>query len=225
MSLAKPTALLIAVTLLPLAARAEPIWGYRSPTNTSVQTPGEAAGLSFPNTPWADAPAAGPITAIPVVSWSAAPIASPDRVDGEFYTFDLEVKDHASGLSGTLEFAGVLTGALWKDGVSLTNTFVGPTALDLDLGASRYTVALDAFEAPTGFGEGKAGRITADVTVTALGDPALPAEGETDPAAAPPEPTAAQTPEPGSVVLIGMALVAGAGWARVRRPTPPTVHG
>src|SRR5215210_1587545 len=141
---------LLILTVLPAAALGGPFWGYQNPANTTVLSEGEAAGLSLPNTAWADGPESGHVAAALVQSWSGAPAAKPDRVHGEFYRFGLEVKDYASGATGTAEFGGVLTGDLWKDGTSLTNTFAGPTAQSLELGLNRYTVALDAFEAPTG---------------------------------------------------------------------------
>jgi hypothetical protein len=195
------------------AVQAGPMWGYRSPSNTVVQTPGEAAGLTFPNTPWLDVTGDTPITVTPVQSWSIATALSPDRVDGEFYSFGLEIKDLASGQTGTLEFDGLLTGSLWKDGTSLTNTFAGVTTQAMDLGLHRYTVELDAFEPPAGFGEAKAGRITADVVITPLGDasPPAPDDGESSP-------TAVQTPEPTTLVLGVIAIGLGATSMRSRRP-------
>jgi len=212
MSRATPPFLLLVLTVLPAAAAGGPIWGYQNPANTAVLSDGEAAGLTFPNTAWTDAPASGHITAALVQSWSGAPAAKPDRVNGEFYRFGLEVKDYASGATGTAEFGGVLAGDLWKDGTSLTNTFAGPTAQTLELGMNRYTVALDAFEPPTGFGEERAGRITADVAISPLEGAAPP-----DPAPGDVETTGAQTPEPATVVLAGMAVLGGAVAARFRR--------
>ena len=201
-------------------AQAGPLWGYRSPSNSSVLSPGAAAGLTFPNTPWADGPAGGRITATPVESWSVAPAGSPDRVTGAAYTFDLELKDYASGLSGVLNFGGTLDGSIWKTGADLSNAFTGPTTGTLGLGPNVYTVTLDTFDPPTGFGDGGAGRITADVSIHA-------ADGATE--AEPGAP--AQTPEPSGALLGALAVAVGTGWRQLwgwvttRRPANTRAAG
>src|SRR5215218_1161172 len=164
----------LALTIAP-AASAGFMWGYENPTNNSLLTPGSAAGLTFPNTSQTDGPADGRITATAVQQWSVAPASAPDRVDRGAYTFDLKLTDYASGASGVLNFKGMLDGSIWKEGADLTNTFTGSKSGTLDLGDNSYTVTLDGFTAPTGFGESGAGAITADVTVRAAG------EGEADP--------------------------------------------
>ncbi len=197
------------------AAQAGPMWGYRSPSNTNVLTPGSDAGLTFPNTSWTDTDGGGSIVVTPVQQWSVALATDPDKAGGD-YAFGLEVIDYASGMSGVVDFAGTLDGTIWKDGAALTNTFTSETAKSLDLGDYRYTVALDAFENPTGFGEEGAGKITADVTITALGDEPPPPVPTTPPVDETPDPPAAQTPEPATAVMgvIGLGAVA---FARLRR--------
>ena len=196
---------LLVLTFTP-AASAGFMWGYESPTNSTLLTPGSAAGLTFPNMPRTDGPADGRITATSLQQWSVAPPTAPDRVDQGAYTFDLRLTDYASGASGVLNFKGMLDGSIWKEGSDLTNTFTGPTSGTLDLGGNTYTVTLDGFTAPTGFGEGGAGRITADVAVQAAGESGTPAVG----------PTAAQTPEPATAVLGLFGLLAGAVGKRFR---------
>jgi MYXO-CTERM domain-containing protein len=206
------TPLLIALAAVQ-TAQAGPLWGYRSPGNTNVLTPGSDAGLTFPNTSWTDTDGGGSIVVTPVQQWSVALATDPDKAGGD-YTFGLEVIDYASGMSGLVDFAGTLDGTIWKEGTALTNTFTGETTKSLDLGDFRYTVALDAFENPTGFGEEGAGKITADVTITALDDP-VPVP-TTPPVVDDPDPPAAQTPEPTTAVMgvIGLGAVA---FARLRR--------
>jgi hypothetical protein len=174
-------------------AAAGMLWGYENPSNTTALTPGSAAGLTFPNTTRGDGPANGRISATAVQEWSVAPAASPDRVTAEAYTFDLKLTDYTSGRSGVLAFKGVMDGTIWKTGTSLTNTFTGPTSASVNLGGSAYTVTLDGFTAPTGFGEAGAGAITADVSVRAMREP------ETELAAA-------HTPEPATGVLGALAV-------------------
>lgn len=189
------------------AAPAGPLWGYRSPTNDFVLSPGAAAGLTFPNSEWADGPADGRITATTVESWSIAPTTSPDLVTRADYTFDLEIKDYASGMSGVLNFQGVMDGSIWKTGSTLSNEVAGAPTRELPLGDKVYAVTLSSFDGPTGFGDEGAGRITADVTI--LSAVAEPVEGQPD------APTA-QTPEPATAVLAGLAALGGLAWRRRR---------
>jgi hypothetical protein len=184
------------------SARAEPIWGYRSPGNESIKSPGSDAGLTFPNTGFTTASGDQSVVATAVVAWSVAGADAPDAVAQAQYSFALELLDEASGQTGTVSFAGSLDGTIWKDGANLTNSFTGATNQSLDLGDYRYAVALDLFEAPIGFGEAAAGKITADVTITALDDPPAPVP----PVVEDPEGPTAQTPEPATVVLGGLGL-------------------
>ena len=125
--------------------------------------------------------------------------------------------DYNSGMSGILDFAGTVDGTIWKDGATVTNTFTGATTKSVDLGDHRYTLALDAFEGPKGFGEEGAGKITADVTILALGDdPVPPPVDNPEPPVDEPEPPTAQTPEPATAVLGAIGLGAAA-FARLRR--------
>ena len=209
------TPLMIALVAVQ-AAQAGPLWGYRSPSNTNVLTPGSDAGLTFPNTSWTDSDGDGSIVVTPVQQWSVALATDPDRVEAGEYTIGLEVIDYASGMSGMVDFAGKLDGTIWKEGATLTNTFTGATSKSLDLGDYRYTVALDGFESPNGFGEDGQGTISADVTITALGDDPPPPVPTTPPVDEDPDPPAAQTPEPATAVMgaIGLGAVA---FARLRR--------
>jgi hypothetical protein len=195
---------LLVLTFAP-AATAGFMWGYENPANSTLLTPGSAAGLTLPNAPRADGPSDGRITATAVQQWSVAPATSPDRVSQGAYTFDLKLTDYASGASGVLNFKGMLDGSIWKEGADLTNTFTGPKSGTLDLGGNTYTVTLDEFTPPNGFGENGAGRLTADVAVQAAGQPD-PADAE----------TTAQTPEPGTAVLGVVGLLTGAAMRRLR---------
>jgi hypothetical protein len=210
----KRTSVALVVGMLATSsARAEPIWSYRAPSNESIKSDGAAAGLTFPNTGYTTWAGDRKVLATSVVAWSLANADSPDAVGRLPYTFAVELLDDASGQAGSVSFGGVLDGAIWKTGASLTNTFTGPTSRTLDLGDHRYTVAVDAFESPLGFGTTKAGSITADVTVTTLGDPADPPPA---PRADPQDPEGVHTPEPGTIALLGIG-VATAGIWRGRR--------
>ena len=208
------TPLIIALAVGP-TVQAGPLWGYRSPSNTNILTPGSDAGLTFPNTSWTDADGGAAIVITPVQQWSVALATDPDRVEAGEYTFGVELIDYASGASGVLDFAGTLDGQIWKEGATLTNTFSGATAKSVDLGDYRYTVSLSGFETPTGFGEEGEGAITADVTIAEIGDDPPP-PAPTEPPVDDPDPPTAQTPEPASLVMGAIGLGAAA-FARLRR--------
>ena len=213
-------ALLVGLLAVP-AARAEPIWSYRAPSNESIKSDGSAAGLTFPNMGFTTWVGDQKVLATSVVAWSLARAESPDAVDRLPYTFELELLDDASGQTGSVSFSGVVDGTIWKEGANLTNTFTGATSHALDLGDYRYTVALDAFAGPLGFGDTKAGSITADVMVAALGEPTDPPPA-VDPPTPPvdpspdPDPATVQTPEPGTISLAGIGVAVFGVW-RVRR--------
>jgi hypothetical protein len=189
----------ICTILIAPVAQAGPIWSYSNPANESVKTPGADAGLTFQNTLPTQTSGDQSIPATSILSWSLANAGQPDRVAGELYHFGLLIKDYTARQEGMLSFSGILDGTIWKNGSALTNTFTGATSQSLDLGANRYDVTLDAFKAPTGFGEAGAGQIMASVAVTDAKTTSTPPTAVKGPVAT------AQTPEPSTIALGGIA--------------------
>jgi hypothetical protein len=201
-------AVLALLSFAPAASSGPIRWSYAQPENVAIKTSGSSAGVTLPNQLSQSFEGSGEITVTRVAVWSLNPQAEADFVDDESYQFALGLKDEASGVEGSLVFAAILNGTFWREGVSLTNRFVGDTSQSIVLGDTRFDVALKGFVAPTGFGDEGAGRITADVLVSAR-DGAGGGGGGGDP---PP----AETPEPDTLLLLGIAVPV---WILVRRWT------
>ena len=196
-----------AVLVVAGTASAGPVpWSFRAPSNETFFPAGATGGITFPNTAYQ---AGGPdVVAARVATWSIARADSPDRASGIPYHFDLEVRDDPSGQSATLTFQGVLTGSYWRTGSDLTNEFTGATLQTAELGGNLYAVALTGFDAPTGYGDEFAGRITAGVRV---GDTVK--DGGGNPVYSP-----TATPEPTTFLLVALGLpVLGAARAARRK--------
>lgn len=170
-------------------------WSFRAPANEAYFPTGATGGVTFPNLGFQAGGA--DITAARVATWSIAAADSPDRVSGLAYQFALEVRDDLSGNTAKLTFHGLLSGSYWRTGSDLTNAFTGATLQEVELGGNRFAVALTGFDAPTGYGDEFAGRITAGVRV---GDAVKDGGGVLGPNA---------TPEPTTLLLaaVGLPLV------------------
>lgn len=177
-------------------------WSIRTPTNTVARPDGVTGGFSFPNTVFEPGVWEGSVVVTTIAAYSLAPADTPDRVTDLPYQFDLEVRDDASGDTARFTFAGELSGTMWRAGNDLENRFTGRTSQFAELGGHVYTIELDGFTPPSGYGDEMAGAITARVSVLSQVDgPESPVIG---------------TPEPGTIVLAGVAVGLG-GAAAARR--------
>lgn len=178
-----------------LAAGPLPAWSYRTPTNTIAGADVMTGGLSFPNEAYTGVTGDAVVSLTPVYSWSVASADSPDRVADLAYQFGVELRDDLSATTAYLSFQGTLTGSLWRTGSDLQNTFTGSTAYTMDLGGRAYTVTLEGFDAPTGYGLAGGGAIWARVEADDV-----VSEKPTE------SPANIQTPEPTILVLTAAAM-------------------
>ncbi len=139
-------------------------------------------------------------------SFSSAQPAHPDRFTNEPYTLSVKITDGETHKSGTLSFAGKLSGTAWgfgflpsgvlvKGETHLVNTFTSKLTQQIHLGHHLYTVTLGKFVNPdTSGGVIREGRIEAYIRTQ-------------------------HNPEPSTLVLCCVgAVVVGAGhwWRRGR---------
>lgn len=186
-------------------------WSYRNPLNEFTFADGASGGITIPNTVFQTLLGDGEIVASRVASYSIAPDAEPDKVTSLPYRFALELRDDLSGEVASLSFEGTLTGSLWRTGTSLGNRYTSQPVQTSDLGGSRYTVALAAFTAPTGYGDDAAGAILARVSIADIPPQLPPVVEPTAPAA-----SAVNTPEP-ATALLALAGLPLLGVKRLRR--------
>ncbi len=116
-----------------------------------------------------------------------------------FYTLTLTLTDDQSGQSGSVTFAGKISGTLSKHSADLSNAYIGDTTKTLDLGNYQYSVTIGAMSPPGPPGSSTQGSIAADVVVSGL-------HGE-------------EAPEPSALVLscLGGVGVLGFSGQRLRR--------
>jgi hypothetical protein len=117
--------------------------GRNSATRNGKSTGSVDLALYYPGT--ASALPGGAAANVPIALVSTTSSAGPTRPD-QFntpLTITLQVKDRASGASGTATFHGTLSGAMRWDQSSLTITFSNITQT-LTLGGRLYTVMLPA---------------------------------------------------------------------------------
>lgn len=201
----------VALLLGTTVASAGPLplsWSVRTPTNTVSRPDGATGGFSFPNTVFEPGVWEGATVVTTIASYSIAPADAPDRVTDLPYQFDVELRDDASGETARFVFSGELSGTVWRAGSDLSNRFTGSTTGTAELGGNTYRIELGGFTAPTGYGDEAAGQITARVSL---------AEDEFEPIDPPPG-SVVVTPEPGTLVIGGLAVsLGGAAFARRAR--------
>jgi hypothetical protein len=85
-----------------------------------------------------------------------------------FYTLTLTLTDDQSGQSGSVTFAGKISGTLSKHSADLSNAYIGGTTKTLNLGNYQYSVTIDPMSPPGPPGSNTRGSIAADVVVSSL---------------------------------------------------------
>ena len=160
------------------------------------------------------------IPSVAITTTSSATDAAPDVYPGSGtgkFQLALSLTDAASGKTGTLTFGGSISGKLSAQTINtLTATFDTPLSQTLTLGSHQYSVAVDSFANLPKPGATANVFLSAGVNVTNGNGPPPP----------PPPPPTANTPEPSSLVLGGVALVGFAArrWTRKKgQPLSPIV--
>jgi hypothetical protein len=171
-------------------ARAEMIsWSYSwtpSVAMLSADSPGTGEIVLKPE-PGATAAGSSDIVATNLQTVSTADDDHPDHFTDKSYQLKLTLTDLASHAAGSLTFAGVFSGTVSKLTSDLTNTFTGPTAQTLTLGHNLYTVTINTYTPPAPPNAQNLGAIGAHAEVSVR---------------------PAQSPEPSTFVLAGLALAA-----------------
>jgi hypothetical protein len=193
-------------------------WSYQNPDNVAIYDldNGARAGLTLQNSQPTTVTDSQDISAAKIIQWSIADPATADVVNNQSYRFKLKLLDIASNVSGIAEFTGILSGAIWATGTSLTNTFTGETSQMLTLGDNKYLIELTGFTAPNISGLDGFGQFLARVTV----NPAAPPPPPPPPPPPDPDPPITDAPEPGTLTLVGLGLpLVGAvqAWRRRRQ--------
>jgi hypothetical protein len=140
--------------------------------------------------PGATAAGSSDIVATDLQTVSSADDDHPDRFTAQSYQLKLTLTDLASHAAGSLTFAGVFDGTISKLTSDISNTFTGPTTQTLTLGGNTYTVTIGAYTPPAPPNADNLGAIGAHAEVSVR---------------------PAQSPEPSTLVLAGLALAAVAG--------------
>jgi hypothetical protein len=134
------------------------------------------------------------ISAAGLAAFSNATPTKPDHFTAKPFSLLFTVTDDQSHTSGTMTYAGLLSGTLTKNLATLSATFIGPTTQRLHLGHHWYSVTVGPFQDPVlgkNPAQGLLGGISARVSVQ-------------------------NNPEPSSAVLAVLGL-AGLGISRWRR--------
>jgi hypothetical protein len=188
---------LAALTLLLLAgvrANADFIqWSYNWDRNpVSVLSDSGNGSVSFTNEPLKNATGSSDTVATNLKANSLALASAPDTLNSTgAYSLHLTLTDTASGMTGTLTFAGKLGGNFSKDNANITNTFTSPLTQTLFLGNDSYTVSIGPYSPPGPPSSTNFGSIAAHVEVSAIS-------------------ATSTAPEP-STLLIGLCGLSGAG--------------
>jgi hypothetical protein len=170
---------------------------------TSDSNPG--ANVSFTNQSTNTAIGNSTIVGTNLRVASTASAAMPDTLTGSngnySLTLALATTDDTGLHQASLTFHGQISGNFSANSSNLMNLFGGDATQTATLGAYTFTVALNAFTPPGPPGQSNAGSIAANVTVT------------------PSAVVAQTTPEPGTMVLSGLALsfFGGAAWRKRRQ--------
>ncbi len=184
-------------------------WGYHWSVNTPVLSSGTGSvALAVVQ----DGNGAHTIPAVSVTTTSAALPTNPDVFHSN-YNLTLMLTDHSSNSSGSLTFAGLISGTLTASGSALTNTFLSALTQQVTIGQHVYSVTIGP-DTTRLLAPGSATPPLLDATVT-VGDVSQNGSGGG---------TTSSTPEPASLVLGGLGFSlfgVGCWWRRTRRTELP----
>jgi hypothetical protein len=173
--------------LMPALAHAEPTWSY-SWSTTGVVTSDDGSLGRVTLSPGSGGPLTGSVDTGPGILAATLQATGPAAGTTAIFTnrtygLTMHLTDLGSGKSGDVSFTGVLNGSL-SSTFNLTNSFPSPTQ-SINLGGNQYTVTAGLFVPPPG--PGSPGSVGAHVTVS---------------------PGVADVPEPASLVLAGVGVLA-----------------
>jgi hypothetical protein len=173
---------------------------YAVPSNAGAQS--GVVSLKLPSLPPGGGPGASPIAPMVIVTGTTAmgTTQSPaDLFKNAAYTVTFTVTDNQTHAMHPFVFDGLLNGSMTTSLVNLTSSFSGGDQQSFTISGRLYTVTL-GFSAPEAASSAFSGDITASCQIGA-------------------SPSAVGTPEPASLVLIGLAMPAlgAAAWLRRKR--------
>lgn len=168
----------------PIVIDADPLGPHSTPTGGITLTPGAITitdgtpGVALGN---------ANIVAVQLTAFTFAPSPNgkPYLFTNSPYSLDVTLTDVDSRKSGDVRFAGVFNGSLTDSSVDVQTRFTSPTRRCLVLGHNLYSVSLTSYSPPGSPLGGGEGEISAAVNVQP-----------------------ATTPEPSSLLLAGMGLLA-----------------
>jgi hypothetical protein len=199
-----PLAALALLLFAGARARADFIqWSYNWNINPiSVLSDTGNGSVSFTNQPAQNASGNSDTVATNLKANSLADPASPDTLNHTgAYTLTLSLTDTASAQTGTVSFAGKLSGSFSKSFANITNAFSGAPSQTLFLGNNEYTVAIGPYSPPGPPDSTNLGSIAAHVNVENVGHV-----------------TNSSSPEPSSLLLglFGLSSASMASWRKRR---------
>jgi hypothetical protein len=188
------------------SARADFIpWSYNwEPSATKIAADGGSSGyVSLTNEPGAAASGASNTVVTNLRTFSTSTQASPDTFSHAPFSFTLRLVDTTSQATGSLTFAGFLSGTMTASSANVHMTFTSPTTQQLSLGGNTYSVALGTYTPPGPPGASNAGSLNAVVGVT----PGNTGGGHV---------SGGGTPEPSTLTLAALSLscLGLAGWRK-----------
>lgn len=176
-------------------------WKYNWTRNPSIifSDSSQTSFIKLTDEPLRSAAGSSDIVATNLNVFSDASPFNPATFTNKTYTLTLFLLDVESNQSSTLNFAGIINGAVSEFSSNLQNQFVGLTEQERILGNNRYTVTIGPYTPPGPPGSTNAGAIAAHakVKITQI----------------------QKTPEPTSLALalIGAPLVGFRVWRKRRK--------
>jgi hypothetical protein len=167
----------------------------RSPDVLLADAPGTGY-ITLTDEPMQSALGNSDVVATNLRTFSTASRANPDVFTATPYQLGLTLVDGDSNQTATLTFTGQIDGELTAGSSKLDNMFTSPTVQSVVLGENRYTVSMGAWSPPGPPDSTNSGSISAHAEISIESIMTLP--------------------EPGSLVLAGMAagVIGIVGWRR-----------